>query len=166
MRTARDIVGPSPWQAERGPIEREWFEAAWCGVPSTYVYRHYDKDDRLLYVGITVNPKRRAQGHKQKSPWWPSIARIDVSEKLPREIALGREWYYINRFEPPFNSNRENGYTGPGSHAWDLEEDRAFEKRRANDPEFWQREMDHVRRLFDADPFWSSVMGQLRRAAS
>ncbi len=46
------------------------------------VYRQYDADGVLLYVGCTDNLHRRTVGHRSKSPWWPLVARIE-SELLP-----------------------------------------------------------------------------------
>ncbi|RCK68312.1 hypothetical protein DT076_16835 [Desertihabitans brevis] len=38
-------------------------------VRDTFVYRVYDADDRLLYVGRTRAPRRRRWQHEQRSPW-------------------------------------------------------------------------------------------------
>ena len=47
---------------------------ALAAVP-TAVYRWYDARDRLLYVGITDEPKRRWQRHAKLSAWWPDAVR-------------------------------------------------------------------------------------------
>ena len=44
----------------------------------TALYRFFDRDDALLYIGITVNPKARDYQHAAKSPWWPQAARKEV----------------------------------------------------------------------------------------
>lgn len=45
----------------------------------TAVYRLYDKDGTLLYVGMSSNPEVRCGAHAIKQPWWPEVAdRKDV----------------------------------------------------------------------------------------
>lgn len=40
-----------------------------------FVYRLYDQQDRLLYVGVTGNLKTRMQGHRRDKKWWADVAR-------------------------------------------------------------------------------------------
>ncbi len=47
------------------------------GPRETAVYRLYDADETLLYVGITYDTKTRFADHKVNKEWWP-----DVSVKL------------------------------------------------------------------------------------
>jgi predicted GIY-YIG superfamily endonuclease len=42
------------------------------------LYRHYSKDGKLLYVGVTSNLKARNTVHKSQSHWFNDIARIDT----------------------------------------------------------------------------------------
>ena len=35
----------------------------------TCLYRHYDKDDKLLYVGISISAYTRLSQHKINSKW-------------------------------------------------------------------------------------------------
>lgn len=44
----------------------------------TALYRLYDADGALLYVGISNNPKRRFSGHRSDKPWWPEVDRHTV----------------------------------------------------------------------------------------
>lgn len=44
----------------------------------TVLYRFYDADDVLLYVGISVDPKTRDYQHARQSVWWPKAARKEV----------------------------------------------------------------------------------------
>ncbi|MFD3520457.1 GntR family transcriptional regulator [Streptomyces sp. NPDC058653] len=39
----------------------------------TALYRLYDADGNLLYVGITNNPKVRFGNHGRSKPWWPEV---------------------------------------------------------------------------------------------
>lgn len=40
------------------------------------LYRCFDADDRLLYIGATYNLERRTKAHAHRSPWWPQVARV------------------------------------------------------------------------------------------
>lgn len=55
----------------------------------TALYRLYDADDQLLYIGIAKDPKVRWQGHAQSttSPWWTQVSRKTVTWYPSREEA-------------------------------------------------------------------------------
>lgn len=42
------------------------------------LYRFFDVDDRLLYVGISLHAAQRASSHKRDKEWWPHVARMEV----------------------------------------------------------------------------------------
>jgi hypothetical protein len=42
------------------------------------LYRFFDADDRLLYIGISLSAVQRAAGHRHRQPWWDDVARMDV----------------------------------------------------------------------------------------
>ncbi|NIL77676.1 hypothetical protein RhoFasB10_03827 [Rhodococcus sp. B10] len=44
-------------------------------VRNHFVYRAFDKDGRLLYVGCSSRPLTRWNEHRSSSPWWTSKAR-------------------------------------------------------------------------------------------
>lgn len=44
----------------------------------TDLYRFYDADDVLLYVGISLSAITRANQHRVEKEWWSSVARMDV----------------------------------------------------------------------------------------
>lgn len=59
------------------------------------LYRFYDTDHRLLYVGISLNAAQRASQHKAEKSWWSDVRRMEVqplgfvtrseAERLERE---------------------------------------------------------------------------------
>jgi hypothetical protein len=53
----------------------------------TAVYRLYDANDRLVYVGVTKNVERRWSEHEWKC-WWPQVARREVTWLGNRPDAL------------------------------------------------------------------------------
>lgn len=42
------------------------------------VYRCYNAQGELLYVGETNWPKDRMRHHERDKPWWPEVDRIDI----------------------------------------------------------------------------------------
>lgn len=70
------------------------------------VYRHYDAEDRLLYVGACANYERRMGVHKsKKAPWLPQIARASVEFYSSMKEALKAENEAI-WFEKPVHNVR------------------------------------------------------------
>ncbi len=55
------------------------------------LYRHFDAQGNLLYVGITnYEPKRRME-HKLSAKWFKEIARVETAEFDTREQAAAAE---------------------------------------------------------------------------
>jgi hypothetical protein len=79
-----------------------------CGL-----YRCYDAQDRLLYVGITNLGLRRWRKHTEESAWWPDVARIDVEHHTTREQAMEREATLIRALEPLYNHQHAAGVYCP-----------------------------------------------------
>lgn len=57
----------------------------------TELYRLYDADDQLLYIGITCNKAARWDRHRSRSPWWKLVARKDLTSYPDRSAALTAE---------------------------------------------------------------------------
>lgn len=77
----------------------------------TSVYRYYDVDDLLIYVGITSRGMTRNREHNATKEWWPYVSRQEVEHFGSRERAAERERSLIHAFRPPFNRqhNAESG---------------------------------------------------------
>lgn len=69
----------------------------------TSVYRAYDGDGAILYVGITGARLRRIDQHRHGSDWWAEASRIDLEHFETREEAMQREAALINELRPPWN---------------------------------------------------------------
>lgn len=71
-------------------------------VPTT-LYRLYDADDVLLYVGVTYNPKARFTQHRDTKSWWPQVARTEFQWFPSRSEAEAAERELIEAEAPPHN---------------------------------------------------------------
>lgn len=69
----------------------------------TVVYRMYDADDRLLYVGVTCNTANRWQAHRRNSAWWKAVARKELTTYPDRSAALTAEREAIRAEKPVHN---------------------------------------------------------------
>lgn len=69
----------------------------------TSVYRMYDSDGELLYVGMTMDLAERTRKHKAAAPWWKFVARVDVEHFDSRERAAAAERAAIDGEAPMYN---------------------------------------------------------------
>lgn len=68
-----------------------------------YVYRAFDADDRLIYIGATVYTDHRLTIHRTQSWWWALVARVAFEQHVDREAALAAEAAAIRAERPAFN---------------------------------------------------------------
>jgi predicted GIY-YIG superfamily endonuclease len=67
-----------------------------------FVYRAWDAEGRLLYIGLTSQPERRYIAHKYSMPWFEYLARYtrmgpftkDVAADLERRAIAAENSYY------------------------------------------------------------------------
>ena len=71
----------------------------------THLYRHYDFDGKLLYVGVSNNVIGRWATHKSKNPWADQVAVITVDHYPTREAAENAEADAILAERPRFNNH-------------------------------------------------------------
>ncbi len=67
------------------------------------LYRWFDWDDRLLYVGITRDMAGRQESHSRRSSWGRFAARCTVERYPDREMVEAVERWAIEREQPLFN---------------------------------------------------------------
>lgn len=72
-------------------------------VAPTSVYLYYDRNDILIYVGITSRGIKRNFEHNTTKDWWPFVARQEVEHFDTRQEAAAREKSLISAHCPPFN---------------------------------------------------------------
>jgi len=76
---------------------------------TTDLYRFYDADERLLYVGISLSAIGRAAQHRSEKNWWCDVARMHVEHLPTRSTAMHAEREAIRSERPIHNvvHNRE-----------------------------------------------------------
>jgi len=77
-----------------------------CGslpIQHHVVYRALDRDDVVLYVGVTNSLFARMAQHRRSSPWWTSAVRIDWTIYDNRVEAETAERTAIHLHSPHWN---------------------------------------------------------------
>lgn len=72
----------------------------------TSLYRHFDSNGRLLYVGISKNALARLGGHKSDKSWYGEIATVTIETFNSRAEALRCEAAAILNENPKYNIAR------------------------------------------------------------
>jgi predicted GIY-YIG superfamily endonuclease len=89
--------------------------------PLTTLYRYYDANDNLLYVGITDSISRRAHQHQKNSQWHQFAVRADLHHYISREEALEAESMAIAQENPYYNIAGSDQFSiEPNKHWQDL----------------------------------------------
>jgi DNA-binding transcriptional regulator YiaG len=69
----------------------------------TQLYRAYDRNGDLLYVGISLSTINRASQHQRDAAWFSEMARMEVELFDTREAAVAAEQIAIKTEEPKHN---------------------------------------------------------------
>jgi hypothetical protein len=70
--------------------------------PGFHLYRHFDKDGNLLYVGVSLSALSRLSRHRDRE-WFKEIARVEISNWETREASLRAERRAIRTEHPRHN---------------------------------------------------------------
>lgn len=68
-----------------------------------YVYRYYDVDGELIYIGVTGDPYQRWLQHKRLRPWGHEIALVSLERYAYEDLALEHERIAIRSEGPKYN---------------------------------------------------------------
>lgn len=88
------------------------------------LYRIYNADDELLYVGATTNPAQRVQSHDEMQSWWSEAVTIKMEHYRSQEelgaaeiAAIRAEGprYNLSYAQPPVWSRKSRRPRGEGS---------------------------------------------------
>jgi predicted GIY-YIG superfamily endonuclease len=85
----------------------------------TYLYRIYNQDGELLYVGITDDLGRRLTEHTNKE-WWPEASYFLLHEYQSRREALVHEYVAIHDEWPLFDKQHNEAWEGREKYARNL----------------------------------------------
>jgi excisionase family DNA binding protein len=69
----------------------------------TQLYRHFNRDGELLYVGISLNALGRLEQHGVVSLWFDEIHRVEIETFASRSAALAAEREAIKSEKPRHN---------------------------------------------------------------
>lgn len=75
----------------------------------TALYRFYDTSKRLLYVGVTGQPRERWVKHRRSAPWWSLATFVAVDLHPTPHEALQAERAAIQSEAPQFNKRSRKG---------------------------------------------------------
>ena len=70
---------------------------------SYYIYKHYNKDLEVIYVGLTTDIDGRQSSHKTSSHWKSEIHKIEYAEVTDSMLMEIYEKYYIDKHLPKYN---------------------------------------------------------------
>lgn len=73
-------------------------------------YRFYDAHQNLIYVGATRNMDQRIYEHSFKTPWFSTVASVEVEHFESRVLARQREAELIAEFMPVHNTYQGEGH--------------------------------------------------------
>lgn len=74
-----------------------------CADIETALYRHWDSEGKLLYVGISLSPAYRLSQHKDTAHWFRRIASTTIEWLPSRLLAIAAEREAIKTEAPECN---------------------------------------------------------------
>ena len=73
------------------------------GTLQTELYRHFDADGQLLYVGISYRMPGRTNEHARRSSWFAKVARTTTETFPNKRAAMDAELRAIKTERPIYN---------------------------------------------------------------
>jgi len=74
---------------------------------NTTLYRHFNENGILLYVGISLKWTSRTKEHHRRSPWWRDVANITLQHFDTLKEARAAEKIAIDQEKPVHNKMRD-----------------------------------------------------------
>ena len=69
----------------------------------TCLYRHYGANNKLLYIGVSVNPYERSRQHSVNKKYFHKVVRIELKWYKTKKDALMEESRLIKNLHPACN---------------------------------------------------------------
>jgi len=67
------------------------------------LYRQFNSENVLLYVGITCNTRDRLKNHEKHSNWWLEVNQVTIEHFADRQSVLVAERIAIETEKPKYN---------------------------------------------------------------
>lgn len=99
------------------------------------IYRMYDREGLLLYVGQSVDPGSRIRNHRAEKPWWKEVARIEIQHVRHASELTRLEVDAIRNERPLYNVVMQRVSTSQRSIEQRRAEMRAAKRREAAEQE-------------------------------
>jgi predicted GIY-YIG superfamily endonuclease len=119
-KTARAVKRRTPCKEGTALTVSNWLEQHRQDNPRWYepaaVYRLWDAEGNLLYIGSAFDPEERCKSHRQK-PWWSEVARRTEQWFSARGTAYAEEMKAIRAERPKHNQMGTPGYRAPKTAA-------------------------------------------------
>lgn len=90
-----------------------------------HLYRHFDSDGNLLYVGISLNAVARLAQHKICSQWFSQITTITIENFPTRHELLSAEIEAIKNEKPLYNVQHRDSEVVIKERIYEAEKSRA-----------------------------------------
>ncbi len=97
----------------------------------TYLYRHFNADNELLYVGISLSALNRLGQHRDNSHWFDTISRVDIQKFDTKEEALSAETLAIREEKPRHNIKKQG----------DIKEEEKMQRKTIINAEFSRKDL-------------------------
>lgn len=131
-----------------------------------FLYKLYDAEDALLYVGITTDPTKRFAEHSRSKPWWSDVVRFDLNTYASWEETTTKEAEQIASLSPRYNLHpgvqaKPSGIKAktPASYQPLPEEELAFLRSLGDDE---QAIINRAKELYDFGWSVRSILGGVR----
>jgi predicted GIY-YIG superfamily endonuclease len=85
----------------------------------TDLYRYYDNDGSLLYVGVSLGAIARLQQHRCKAEWFDEVAKVTIEKFGARAEAFAAEAQAIREERPVHNVQSSPFIEWPSEQALD-----------------------------------------------
>jgi len=82
----------------------------------TQLYRHFNAEGQLLYVGVSLRSMKRLAEHKNNSDWFNEITRVDIEHFSDRKTAMDAERKAVQEENPKYNKRLRKHIPKPKDH--------------------------------------------------